>query len=275
MANDNEMLEQKKHIQKLRAAEKAEPSCLVCKKQKKKCICLGAAGGPSSQIDLPDESKAGAILELSPKKTKKITVDDLETKMEIRRLANTIVPFVLPAFILSLKFDRKILSYLLKNDMLLIDNDKAKGELNIELLCNPNTLTAEQRNELNKYILIILNELDNFKKQNEIAAKSFDLEYDKHGNLIALRIALPTSPVPLYDLFIEGLGNKHLLPKENILQQTKGKVEYENTADLFNPKPFFNRPGLTPGNNKKPVEEEKYKPVRPRSVLDGLKPKDC
>ena len=55
----------------------------------------------------------------------------------------------------------------------------------------------------------ILQELDDFKKENHISAACVSVIHDKEGNILSLTLTLPT--LALYDAFILQLAN-NLLP---------------------------------------------------------------
>lgn len=173
----------------------------------------------------------------------------------------------------ELKFNPEVIAYLLSNRMLLIDNNLDLGTLTIRLLCDPNLLSIEQKHELRKFVNEILLVLEKFKNENRIAAKCNLVEQDKDGNILSVRIALP-SPT-LYEAFILQLSKQNLLPIKNINQQPNEKIIYGAGDNVFNPSPLSMKPA--PANSKKltedeELEEQKSSFLRPKSPRDGLKP---
>jgi hypothetical protein len=182
-------------------------------------------------------------------------------------------------------FNPDVIAELLAKKLLFINNDRDSGILTIKLQCDPNLLTEDQKNELKKFVDAILKELDEFKKENGISANCATLEKDKEGNILSLRINLPTPKI--YDDFIMRLADKNLLPMQNIQQEAEEKILYEEGKNHFNPTPLstklmpsanHNRKSITVAEtlqleNEKPQSVKESSPMRPKSILDGLKPK--
>jgi len=179
-------------------------------------------------------------------------------------------------------FNSEVISDLLSKKLLLIENNRDSGILTIKLQCNQDVLSEEQRKELGKFVDTILKELDSFKKEKKISADCAILEKDHAGNFLSLRIHLPKPT--LYDEFIQRLARKNLLPTQVLAQQGKEQIVYQEGMNHFKQTPFSTK--LTHPTNKKikSIDEEKYaagkksieeksSSIRPRSPLDGLKPK--
>lgn len=126
----------------------------------------------------------------------------------------------------KLYFNSEIISDMLAKRLLIIKNDHELGILTIK--CNPNLITPEQKISLEKYVIVILNELSDFKEQNNIKIDCAIVEKDVKGNFSSLQVTLPTPTV--YDKFIQQLADKNLLPLQVIQQQ---KVNYQMGMDHF------------------------------------------
>ncbi|MBX3708784.1 MAG: hypothetical protein KIT56_08600 [Gammaproteobacteria bacterium] len=245
--------------------------CPLCRaiKSAKRCPGHGGGGGGGGTSGESASKDSGAALGSTSGKATDTTA----------QTTNVITESALKDVNLRLEltekpFNPEIISDLLSKRLLLIDNDRELGTLTIKLLCNPKDLSPEQRNEFKKFVDTILKELEEFKKENGISNNCKLLEQDKEGNILSLRIALPTPT--LYDAFIQRLANKNLLPLQNIEQKAKEKVTYQEGINHFNPTPLSTKP--TPENKKITEEEiqktgEKKSSIRPKSPLDGLKPK--
>lgn len=173
------------------------------------------------------------------------------------------------------EFDPELISELLFNELLKIDNDLDSGTLTIALVkmlqLNPKLLSEYERAELQKYMRAILQELEKFKQEKGI--KGREPEVVKNGeDIVSLRITLPTPE--LYVEFIQRLAKQLLLPQQNVNQsKPHEKISYPKDTNLFSMTPFGTR--LTPNAAPKVLEEENKhaKHTRPKTILDGLKPK--
>lgn len=118
----------------------------------------------------------------------------------------------------------------------------------------------------------MINEIDNFKKDQGITTECKTIDYDKDGNISFLRISLPTAA--LYDAFIKRLADKNLLPKQILEQHAKNKFSHQEGVNDSKQTPLATAP--TP-KNKKSVDEETqtvcYNPTKIPSPHDGLKRK--
>lgn len=130
----------------------------------------------------------------------------------------------------------EIISEMLSKRLLMIDNNGKQGILTIKLLCKPDVLSQEQKNELTKFVDIIVKQLKMFKKENGISTRCKTIDRDNKGNILSVRIMLPTSE--LYDAFIRRLANQNLLPIQNIQQSESEKVLYEAGVNHFNLTPL-------------------------------------
>lgn len=253
------------------AADKAKPRCSICgkytdKKTSPQCFGHGGGGGGGGGSSESTSKVEGKGLDNAPTKT----TDTAAQASNVMTDQMTGLGLGLQPHLSEKPFNPEIISELLSKRLLLIDNDRELGTLTIKLLCNPKDLSPEQRNELKKFVDTILKELEEFKKENGIANSCKLLEQDKEGNILSLRIALPTPT--LYDAFIQRLASKNLLPLQNIEQKAKERVAYQEGINHFNPTPLSTKP--TP-ENKKAVEDELQKAdkssIHLKSPFDGLK----
>lgn len=167
----------------------------------------------------------------------------------------------------DLDFDEEIISELLVDGLLVINNHSDKGILTFELRCSPNALSQVQRDELKKYFNAIQNELEQFKEENGISDECKKINTDAAGNILSLRITLP-SPA-LYDAFIQRLAKQHLIPLQNVDPKNNERVEYPK-GNQFSPTPFATTP--KPLDNKNPNaspdEKNKYAPIEANKKED-------
>lgn len=144
------------------------------------------------------------------------------------------------------RFNPDIIAMLVADKKLLIENDSEAGVITIKLRCDPSSLSDKQKSELKKFINAILDELDAFKKENGITTNCKTIDQDKEGNILSLRIALPTPQ--LYDNFIKRLAD-NLLPPQKLEQQEKTGANHQAGKNDFNPTPFSRN--ARPDANKK------------------------
>jgi hypothetical protein len=254
--------------------------CARCRAAKMAtCKCGGSSSGSGSSSDGSEEKtekadkKAPANVpgQLIDKETKELTmptqaINSKNLTMQFRLNYN------------KKMFNSEIISELLSKKLLMIDNDKERGILTIKLQCDPKLLSEEQRNELKKFVNTILKELDAFKKEHKISANCAIINKDNEGNILSLRIALPVPKI--YDTFIQRLAVKNLLPTQNIKQQAKEKIVYKEGMNHFNlnslstkPTPAMNKQVKSMDETEQYKKEQKSSSIRPRSPLDGPKPK--
>jgi len=156
---------------------------------------------------------------------------------------------------------------LIASGLLLVDSDRESMTLTIKLLCEPNELTQEQSEELKKFMAAIIKEFNEFKEENHLSNDCIKTIQDEKGNLLSLRITLPT--LALYDAFIQRLAN-NLVPVPREAQEKDEVTNYQSVAPnplSMEPKPSDNdesskRDEIEDNNNndiesKKTEEEEK------------------
>jgi hypothetical protein len=128
-------------------------------------------------------------------------------------------------------FAPEIIAELVDEGLLVINNNRESMTLTIKLQCEPNSLSKEQRQELKKFMSAIIKEFNAFKEQHQLSGDCINMIQDKEGNILSLRISLPT--LKLYDEFIRKLAN-NLLPAANPKLQKK-----DEEAKSFAPIPLF------------------------------------
>lgn len=260
------------------AADKARPRCSTCGKytdKKEGAQCFGHSGGGSgSEKTESKESSAAPASASGTSEGKKTQATPVIT--ESGAVANTSSH---PKS-RDKAFDSEIISDLLTDRLLLIDNDSdTTCTLTIKLLCQHKHLTPEQKNAFKIFVNTILKELEEFKREKGISESCKFPEHDKEGNILSLRIALP---LEFYDAFIQRLASKQLVPRQNIEQKPKERVKYQKGMNHFDPTPFSTKP--IPYANRYADDEDvhnadKHKAhkdkssIRVKSILDGLKPK--
>ncbi len=165
-----------------------------------------------------------------------------------------------------------VINELLSRHLLEITLNEALMTLTIE--CNPrlvNSLSKEQTTELNKLLLTIQKEFEDFKKKYNIEDKYCltELKNDSKNNLTFLSIQL-TNPkyLNLFEKFIEQLINKNLLPTQNIHNQEKAKL-YPTPLAM---RPTFSHKKPNPDEDKHETKRSKRSPLSLPSIKDGPKP---
>lgn len=154
-----------------------------------------------------------------------------------------------------------ILAELVAKGLLAINSDRESMTLTINLQCDPNLLSAGQRDELKKFMEVIKKEFNAFKEHHHLSDDCVNLKQDEVGNIFSLRISLPT--LALYDAFIQQLAN-NLLPTPNPKLQMNDEHQetkrFAPTPLSIEPKPF----------NKK-IEDEELEIFNPSPFSTKIK----
>lgn len=235
------------------AAEAVKVRCKTCFKEiapTPRCFGHGGGGGGGSDAgsDKASDEKA------SPGEDKSLTQSDniVETTDEL------LSDFAAMGDSKDLKFDPEIIAELIAQGLLLVDSDRESMTLTIKLLYEFNTLTEEQRDGLKKFMEVIIKEFNEFKEENSLSDDCMKLIPDEKGNILALRITLPT--LVLYDAFIQRLAN-NLVPMPNQKAQEKDEVTKDQRLA---PNPLSMKP--KPSNKDKLYKQEKIEPIEPKKV---------
>lgn len=239
------------------ADEAAKVRCRTCFKEiapTRRCFGHGGGGGGGDGgSGNTSEEKASSGEDKSLTKSGKIveTTDELIgqfASMEDREVLD-----------LESSFDPEIIEQLIADGKLLVDSDRESMTLTIKLLCEPNELTEEQREELKKFIEAIIKEFNEFKEENNLSDDCLQLIQDEEGNIRSLRITMPT--LALYDAFIQRLAN-NLVPIPSPKAQEKDEATKERS---FAPNPLSMEP--KPSNKSSKQEEiEQNKDIEPKKT---------
>lgn len=247
----------KEAAKKEAAEEAAKARCGVCFKEiAPKRLCSGHGGGSDEESDSATSDKTSEE-KASPGE------DNFLTKP--RKVVETTDELIGELYSGSLdkqNFDPEIIEALIAQGRLLIENDRESMTLTIKLLCEPNSLTEEQREELKKFMEAIIKDFNKFKEENHLSDDCVHITQDEEGNLLSLRISMPT--LTLYDAFIQRLANnlvptareKNEATKDQSLapnplsmepkpssSTTREKIEKnEEKQEFFNPSPFQMQP---------------------------------
>jgi len=235
------------------AEETMKTRCKSCFKEIAPVRRCGGHGGGGGGSDSGDEASNDDGLEAAADSTFGVNPTNTMTDELIFGSADWESMILQPD---DLDFDEVILSELLADGLLVINNDPDKGILTFELRCSPNALSQVQRDELKKYFNAIQKELEQFKEENGIADECKKISKDAAGNILSLRITLPTPT--LYDAFIQRLADQHLIPLQNVDQKNNKRVEYPK-GNLFNPTPFAIKPTPLDDKNPNASSDEKSK----------------
>lgn len=133
-------------------------------------------------------------------------------------------------------FDPQIIAELIVKGLLLVDSDRESMPLIIQLLCEPNALTEEQKDKLKKFMEAIIKEFNEFKEENDLSDDCMQIIQDEENNIHSLRITMPT--LTLYDAFIQRLAN-NLVPIPSSRAQEKDEI---TKAQRLDPNPFSMKP---------------------------------
>ncbi|CAM2971097.1 hypothetical protein LEST103851_12000 [Legionella steigerwaltii] len=144
------------------------------------------------------------------------------------------------------RFDPDVIAELVAQGKLVINNDRKEMTLTIELKCDPDSLSDEEREELKKFMKAILKEFNALKEKHPLSDECLKMVEDEKGNIVSLRINLPT--LKLYDEFIQRLAN-NLVPTPRPRLQTKD--ENSETKSLA-PTPL----SMEPKPTSKQLEED-------------------
>src|SRR3990167_2291849 len=147
MKTSKEKEKNKEAEKKESAAEAAKVRCKTCFKEvAPKRLCSGhgggGGGGDSASSDKTSEAKSSSGEDKSLTKSQKIvdTSDEMIGEFDSEKLDS------------ESSFDPEIIADLIAKGLLLVESDRESMTLTIKLLCEPNVLTEEQRDKLNKFI---------------------------------------------------------------------------------------------------------------------------
>ncbi|HRD69509.1 MAG TPA: hypothetical protein PK657_05160 [Legionella sp.] len=204
------------------AAEAAKVRCRTCFKEiAPKRLCSGHGGGGGGSDSTTSNKTTEEKSSLGEDNSLTNQTKAIETPGGI------IGEFGSEEFDLESSFDPEIIAELIDKGLLLVESDRESMTLTIKLLCDPNELTEEQREELKKFMTAIIKEFNEFKEENYLSDDCVRITQDEKGNLLSLRIALPT--LALYDAFIQQLAN-NLVPIPRKAQEKDEVTNYQRLA---------------------------------------------
>ncbi len=221
-----------------KAAEKKEAELEVMRTRCKTCfkeiapkrICGGHGGGGGGGGEGANEDDDASTkldddtLLMSDATTEPVDTLDFVEEVETSHAAEPEVD--------EDSFDAKIIADLIARGLLVVENDRDSMTLTIDLQCELNALSAEERQALKKFMSAILKELDAFKAENNISGDCVEIIQDEEENILNLSIYLPT--LALYDAFIQRLSNNLLPASKSELQESDENSEEASSA----PSPF-------------------------------------
>jgi hypothetical protein len=238
------------------AAEGAKVRCRTCFKEiapTRRCFGHGGGGGGGGDggSGKTSEEKASSGEDKSLTKSGKVVETTDELIGEFASMGDS------EGLDLESSFDPEIIEQLIAEGKLLVDSDRESLTLTIKLLCEPNELTEEQREELKKFMEAITKEFNEFKKENNLSDDCIKIIKDEEGNILSLRITMPT--LALYDAFIQRLAN-NLVPIPSPKAQEKDEVTKEQSVA---PNPLSMEP--KPSTSKQ-EEIEQNKDIEPKKT---------
>ncbi|HHF7365564.1 TPA: hypothetical protein ACPSKY_000662 [Legionella bozemanae] len=248
----------KKEAEKKEAAEEAaKVRCRVCFKEiAPKRLCPGHGGGSG------DSKNDSATSDKTSEKKASHEADDVLTKPHKGvEAVDDLIDVYDSGALDENSFDAKIIEELIAREQLLVERDRESMTLTIKLVCEPNSLTEEQRKELKKFMEAIIKDFKKFKEENHLSNDYIHITQDEEGNILSLRINMPT--LTLYDAFIRRLAN-NLVPTAHEKDEatkdqsctpnplsmqpqpspsiTREEIEKNEEEQLFNPSPFQIQP---------------------------------
>lgn len=151
-------------------------------------------------------------------------------------------------------FNPEVIADLLERNLISIDNDRELETLTIKLRFNPENLTQEENDQFTKFVNSIVKQLEAFKEENGIAASCKKIELNNKGNILSLRVVLPTTK--LYDAFIQRLAT-NLLPAPHFNRDQQTKPEHQQSINPLNVHPLSTKPTLSGAKKMNFAAEEK------------------
>lgn len=234
------------------AAEAAKVHCRVCFKEiAPKYLCSGHGGGRGGGSSTTSDKTSGE--KANSGEDKSLTKPDEVVESMDGRLGE----FNSVELDLESNFDPKIIAELIANGLLLVDSDRESMTLTIKLLCEPNALTKEQREELKKFMEGIIKEFNEFKEENNLSDDCVHIIQDEEVCII-----MPT--LALYDAFIQRLANNLVpvpSPKAQEKDDLKDSLNLATNPLSIEPKPLnkdklSKREEIEPNKNVEPKKEK-------------------
>jgi hypothetical protein len=221
------------------AAESAKVRCRICFKEiapTPRCFGHGGgSGGGDGNSSETSEDKGNQSNEKSLNKTDTLT-DDTDAAMSEY---GTGTEYAEPnSELAEKKFASQIIAELVAKGLLIIANDREDMSLTIRVQCELNSLSKEERQELNIFLEAIIKEFSTFKEHHHLPDDCITVNLDGDEHISSLCIKMPT--LVLYDAFIRQLAN-------NLRFTSSPKVQTKNPQGIYRevptplslePKPF-------------------------------------
>ncbi|KGP63745.1 hypothetical protein EP47_05115 [Legionella norrlandica] len=241
----------KKEAEKKEAAEEsAKVRCRVCFKEiAPKRLCSGHGGGVGGSED--DSAIYSKISE------EKISPEEDTSLTKPRKVIETADQLIGEFDFGSLdekNFNTEVIAELINKGLLQINNERESMALTIKLLCEPNVLTEEQRENLKKFLETIIKEFNKFKEENHLSADCMQINQDEEGNILSLHINMPK--LALYDAFIQRLAN-NLVPTAQEKDEARKDQNFVSNPPSIEPKPS---PSAKEDQIEKDEEQEIFNP---------------
>ncbi|CDZ78335.1 hypothetical protein BN59_02645 [Legionella massiliensis] len=232
------------------AAEAAKVRCKTCFREvAPKRVCSGHGGGGGGGGDSASSDKGSAH---TPSQDDDLTKSSKDDEVEDELLGD--FGAIEDSEALNAEnFDSDLIADMIAKGLLMVDNDRESMTLTIKLLCEPNELTEEQREELEKFLQAIIKEFNEFKEENDLSDDCIEILQDENGKVISLRISMPS--LTLYDAFIQRLAN-NLVPTPSPKAQERDTATQERSPS---PNPFSMEPKPTKQEEEEEIEEEQVK----------------
>ena len=212
-------------------------SCPVCRDSKMPGPCNGAhAVVIDDDCDSDDDAIGNAVMDESSDEETEVDEENTEDRANDREDESYHELLMTHGL-----FNAEIISMMLSERQLHIDNQPDSHGLSIKLSYKPEWLSTKISNELRKFIDVLLKELEEFKKEHGLTDNCFTILKDSQGNFLSLRINLPD--LALYQAFIIRLSSKNLLPAQTVKQLEK--TTYEKGMNHFLTKRPSPRPTLS------------------------------
>lgn len=223
-----------KKPQKEEVVETMRTFCKCGKEIWPKRICGGHSGGGGGSEDTLEEN-ANEESSQSSASTPNKTFGTEEWMVEASPMEDDL-DFPLKSD--DKEFNAQIILELINKGRLEIVHNRESRTYSMRLQCGLNALAVEQKQELHKFMKTFLAEWNRFKEENRITIPCLTLTQDKEGNILSLRIRVPTPD--LYDAFIQRISNK-VLPALNPATHKTAldpKMTEDTEQECFNPTPF-------------------------------------
>lgn len=244
-----------------------KPRCRIClkytdKKSQPQCFGHGVKAGAGG------DSGAGSGGEITSEKTKlkDLKPDSVSYDRDLADVSK-ILGVVLSkdgAHLVNKELNSEQLLELFANHLLKLENDSERGVLTISLQIPAKMLSQMQGKALEKLLTTILSELMAFKDEHNISSDCYKIMRDKQNQFMSLTITLPTPT--LFDAFISRLQQSQVM-----------KPEYQARKNALLPNALATKPQPSQMSNAakddQDLDKERRTSIRPKSLLDGLKPK--